>query len=102
VPSPSAECCGSSGTPRAATTPPSAKNSSSASAWSASATTAPSDDRLLVEPLAKLPGGALGLAGRAATFKKQVGKQLPHCVAATVVDIYNAGRRGNRLDSWWK
>jgi hypothetical protein len=60
------------------------------------------DDRLLIERLAKLPGGALGLVGRAAVTKKQLGKPLAHCVAAAAVEIYNSARTAKKLDSWWK
>jgi hypothetical protein len=55
-----------------------------------------------MERLARLPGGALGLVGKAAMIKKQLGKQMSHCVAAAVVDTYNLGRAAKRLDSWWK
>jgi hypothetical protein len=60
------------------------------------------DDGVLIDRLARLPGGALGLVGRAAVTKRQLGTKLPHCVASAVVDAYNAGRHAKRLDSWWK
>lgn len=60
------------------------------------------DDETLSERLSKLPGGALGLVGKAAVTKKQLGKPMAHCVAGAVVDTYNAGRNGKRLESWWK
>jgi hypothetical protein len=60
------------------------------------------EDQTLVDRLAKVYGGAIGLIGKAATTKKQLGKQLSECVASVTVDSYNSGRTSRRLDSWWR
>lgn len=52
--------------------------------------------------LAKKIGGVAGLLGRARQIKAQFGKPLPQCVAAAVVEAYNAGKGGKKLPGWWK
>lgn len=55
--------------------------------------------------LARLAGqrqGVDGLMQNAYVMKQQTGSTLPHCVAAASVDIYNRGRGGKKLPSWWK
>lgn len=59
-------------------------------------------DAVATAKLAKKLGGVGGLVGRARQIKAQFGKPLPQCVAAAVVETYNAGRGGKKLPSWWK
>jgi hypothetical protein len=56
------------------------------------------DQPALAKRLAKFPGGASGLLGRARGFKEVRGGTVPHCVAQVLVDLYNAGRRSGKLD----
>ena len=64
------------------------------------------DDVLLVEALVKYPNGFHGLFRRADTYRERLGRPLPHCVAAAVVDVYNKNQkkssRKHRLPGWWK
>jgi hypothetical protein len=60
------------------------------------------DDEKAVERLSKVPGGALGLMGKAEVIRRQTGRQKAHCVAAATVETYNAGRGGSKLEPWWK
>lgn len=57
------------------------------------------------EAIAKLGnarGGVGALNSKAYTFRKQMGRPLPHCVAAAATDIINTGRRGaSKLPNWW-
>ena len=61
------------------------------------------DDAVLVRALAGEPHGLHGLQRRAEDYRERLGRQVPECVAAGVVDIYNekVGKR-NRLVKWWK
>lgn len=59
------------------------------------------NDEVAKERLAKIPGGALGLLGKAEVIRRQTGRPKNHCVAAAVVDTMNAGRGGKKLDPWW-
>ena len=48
--------------------------------------------------------GVRGLLRRAEATRERTGNQKSHCVAATVVDVYNRGlgpRAKDRLPSWW-
>ncbi len=60
------------------------------------------DEARLVERLASERQGVDGLMQKAYVMKRQSGSTLPHCVAAASVDIYNRGRGGKKLPSWWK
>jgi hypothetical protein len=59
------------------------------------------DDSQAVQKLANARGGLGSLMTRAHVTRKQLGRPLPHCVAAAAVDIINAGRGGKKLPSWW-
>ena len=61
------------------------------------------DDKLLVAALSKEHHGVYALRRRAEEYRERLGRQVPECVAAAVVDIYNrhAGRRRS-LVKWWK
>lgn len=55
-----------------------------------------------VERFGGARGGMSGLLQRAHAIKERMGGQKPHCVAAAAVEIYNAGRGGKKLASWWR
>ena len=64
------------------------------------------DNAVLVEALAEYPNGFHGLFRRADTHRERLGRPLPHCVAAAIVDVYNRNQkkrsRKHRLRGWWK
>lgn len=55
----------------------------------------------LTEKLASFKGGAPGLLGQARALRELKGTSVSRCVAATVADIYNKGRRAGSLGDWW-
>ena len=61
------------------------------------------DDKLLVQALSQEPHAVHGLKRRAEEYRERLGRRVPECVAASVVDIYNrrAGRK-RCLVKWWK
>ena len=54
----------------------------------------------LAKKLAPFPGGAPGLIGKGRSMQELRGRQLHHCIAAIIVDIYNKGRRVEKLEAW--
>jgi hypothetical protein len=61
------------------------------------------DEQVAVRQLTKVPGGPLGLVGRAQIIKRQWGKAMYACVAAQIVEFINQGQpTRSRLPSWWK
>lgn len=63
------------------------------------------DDVRLVHQLGKTPKGMKGVLQAGETYRYQTGNQKQLCVAAAVVDRYNAGTAGRsaqRIPSWWK
>lgn len=60
------------------------------------------DEATAVQRLGKAHGGVNGLINAAETLRKQTGSARAHCVAAAAVDIYNRGRGGKKLPSWWR
>jgi ParB-like nuclease domain len=60
------------------------------------------DDGRLVARLSGARGGLNGLLNKAEVFRNQTGSPKGHCVAAAAVEIYNAGRGGTKLPSWWR
>lgn len=63
------------------------------------------DDDEAVRRLRKMAGGSKGLLNQAEARREKTGQQRGHCVAATVVDVYNRGRAprsGARLTDWFK
>lgn len=60
------------------------------------------DDGRLVKRLSSTMGGVNALLGKAEKLRKDTGSPKAHCVAAAAVDIYNAGRGGRKLHSWWR
>ena len=61
------------------------------------------DEKLLIEGLSKEPHGVHALQRRAEQYRERLGRPVPECVAAGVVDIYNrhSGRKRS-LVKWWK
>jgi len=59
------------------------------------------DQEALAAKLAPFSGGASGVLGRAKSLHETRGHPLHHCVASTLVDIYNKGRRVGKLEDWW-
>ena len=61
------------------------------------------DEKLLVEGLSTEPNGVHALQRRAEQYRERLGRHVPECIAAGVVDIYNrhAGRKRS-LVKWWK
>lgn len=51
--------------------------------------------------LAKFSGGPSGLLGLAKLVREMKRRPVGHCVAAVMVDAYNQGKRGNKLEDWW-
>lgn len=60
------------------------------------------DVPVVVEKLKNANGGVHGLLGKAEVLRRQTGNQKGHCVAASVVEIVNAGRGGKKLQTWWR
>lgn len=58
------------------------------------------DVKDLQKKLAPFPGGAPGLLGKGRSAREIIGRPLHHCLASIVVDVYNRGRRGSKLDAW--
>lgn len=58
------------------------------------------DQKSLASKLAPIKGGAPGLLGNARALREMTGRPVHHCVAALVVDIYNKGRRTEKLEDW--
>jgi hypothetical protein len=63
------------------------------------------DDDRFVAKLSVVPGGPLGLLGKAKAKHKMYGEPLADCVAAVIVEFVNTGlspRSPDRLPHWWK
>lgn len=61
------------------------------------------DEATLVNVLAKMKSGPVGLRRRAELIREKLAATLSHCVASAVVETYNKSvPRASRLDSWWK
>lgn len=59
------------------------------------------DTARVVERLNKVNGGVHGLMNSAETLRMRTGNPRAHCVAAAAVEVYNRGRGGKKLPSWW-
>lgn len=59
------------------------------------------DEQVLIEKLAAKKGGVNGLIGEAERIKTKYGVSAPVGVAAAVVETYNSGRGGAKLNGWW-
>lgn len=60
------------------------------------------DDLIMVTKLGNAHGGVTGLLGKAEHIHRSTGNPKAHCVAAAAVEIYNSGRSGKKVQSWWK
>lgn len=60
------------------------------------------DTARAVEKFSAARGGLSGLMNRAQQIRNRTGNAKAHCVAAAAVEIYNAGRGGKKLASWWR
>lgn len=58
------------------------------------------DDERAINQLQK--GGTNTLLGKARVIQKATGRSLIDCVAAAAIEIYNSGKGGKKLPSWWK
>jgi hypothetical protein len=58
------------------------------------------DQKALAAKLGPIKGGAPGLLGNARALREMTGRPVHHCVASIIVDIYNKGRRAEKLDAW--
>jgi hypothetical protein len=54
-----------------------------------------------VQRLSGARGGLGALMSKAYSYRKQLGKPIPHCVAGAAVELINAGRGGRKLPGWW-
>ena len=61
------------------------------------------DDKTLIRALASEQHGVHGLQRRTEDYRERLGRPVPQCIAASVVDIYNrqAGKK-RQLRKWWK
>lgn len=63
------------------------------------------NEKDLSSRLAATTSGVRGIMRRAEDLRERTANQKSHCVAATIVDIYNKGvgpRAAARLPAWWK
>lgn len=60
------------------------------------------NEKELAARLGDSPHGVRGLLRRAEAVKARTGNQKAQCVAAVAVEIYNKGKGGTKLPSWWK
>lgn len=60
------------------------------------------EDVRAIEKLRKAHAGVSGLMNKGEGIRKQTAKPRAHCYAAAAVEIYNAGRGGKKLPSWWR
>lgn len=55
-----------------------------------------------IAALSAVRGGVNALRSRATRLRQQTGVQRGQCIAAAAVEIYNRGKGGKKLPSWWK
>lgn len=61
------------------------------------------NEKHMAAQLSAFSHGVRGVLMRAEAQRERTGNQKPHCVAATVIDIYNKGAKaGHKLPAWWK
>lgn len=56
----------------------------------------------IVLRLGNLRNGWKGLVQKTNSIKEATGQQQADCAAAAVVELYNAGKGGKKLPSWWR
>lgn len=59
------------------------------------------NDDTAVARLTTARGGIGALNSKAYSNRRMLGKPMPQCYAAAVVDIINAGKGGKKLPGWW-
>jgi hypothetical protein len=59
------------------------------------------DEAALARKLAGFPGGPANLLGKARGLRELQGGTVVKCLAATIIELYNRGRRTNLLADWW-
>lgn len=60
------------------------------------------DEERLVSKLSTLRGGMSAVRTRSEVLHKQTGRPKTQCVASVIVDIYNSGKGGKKLPTWFK
>lgn len=60
------------------------------------------DNTRMVTKLAALRNGWKGLVQKTSIIKEQMGVTQPEAAAAAVVEIYNSGKGGKKLPTWWR
>lgn len=63
------------------------------------------EDERLVNQLGRLARGAKAIVEDGEKYRLRTGNLKSHCIAAAVVDVYNAGlapRSAKRVPSWWR
>lgn len=60
------------------------------------------DEKVAVDRLGQIHGGVDGLLGKARAAHKQRLGSLSHCIAASAVEVINAGKGGKKLPMWWR
>lgn len=60
------------------------------------------DEARLVSKLAAIRNGWKGLIQKSSLIREAMGCTQPESVAAAVVELYNSGRGGKKLPSWWR
>lgn len=60
------------------------------------------EPRRAIAALSAARGGLNALRSRATRLSQQTGTQRSQCIAAAVVEVYNRGKGGKKLPSWWK
>lgn len=58
-------------------------------------------DEQVITRLQGVRGGAVGLARKAEALRMKLDRGVAECVAGAIVDTYNSGRTGKKLESWW-
>lgn len=60
-------------------------------------------EKAMVSAISPIKQGVVGIVQQAERLRLRVGNQKIHCIAATLVDIYNKHQHGNsKLPSWWQ
>lgn len=59
------------------------------------------DEPALINKLSKVSGGPSGVIARGKSVMDLKRRPEGHCMASVMVDIYNQGRRVDRLEDWW-
>lgn len=60
------------------------------------------EDQVAIAKLSKTHGGPTALLGKAEMLRRSTGQPKNQCVAASAVEVINAGRGGRKLPAWWR